>query len=138
MQPSRVEAGLLGVWCARRVGTRGLGARGDLALPGSTAGPGGVRASDRRGGARGARVQVELPRVGIARGAEKLACGARWGARQTDVPPFGRVFRGWLQRGICGNGCFVHDDIRKTQVQGRRIRLQQATPAQLPKVLEAA
>jgi hypothetical protein len=33
---------------------------------------------------------------------------------------------------------FIHDDIRKTQAQGRRIRLQQATPAQLPKVLEAA
>ena len=32
----------------------------------------------------------------------------------------------------------IHDDIRKTQAQGRRIRLQQATPAQLPKVLEAA
>jgi hypothetical protein len=32
----------------------------------------------------------------------------------------------------------VHDDIRRTQAQGRRFRLQQATPAELPKVLEAA
>lgn len=33
---------------------------------------------------------------------------------------------------------YVHDDIRRTQEQGRRLRLQQATPAELPKLLEAA
>jgi hypothetical protein len=32
----------------------------------------------------------------------------------------------------------VHDTIRETQEQGCRFRLQQATPAELPKLREAA